>query len=400
MQTMERPKTFKDLGVIEPLCEACDALGYKVPTPVQEQAIPAALDGKDLLCQAAPDSGTTAAFVLPVLQALVDNPQSLHSLILVPTSELVLEISQAVEALGTVIPVRCVLLIEGNDVAAQETALSQEPHVIVATPHCMLGHLEHTQRLSLLRLKYLVLDEADRLVDFGFRPVLHRILDILPPRTTYIFATTISDEVDALQRDILSDPVEISAPTGQPAPTQSVILTPLKEKDIYLAYILDQRAGQTGIIYTQKRLTTQHVAAMVRYLGFSAIPVHGQLSDSARQAALAEFRAGSWDLLVVTGASVQGLDIPSVDFAVNYEPPGNTADYMHRVECAAAGGSGMVISFVTQYDVELWIRIQNAIGEELDELEINRDEAMMHAGRVKQAQRAAESAQDTLRQDI
>lgn len=395
-RTMQQPpKIFKDLGVIKSLCEACDTLGYKTPTPIQKQAIPAALSGRDLLCLAEPDSGTTAAFVLPILQALIDSPQPLHSLILVPTSELVLEVSQAVEDLGTVIPVRCALLIEGNDMAAQETALSQETHVVVATPERILDHLENTKGFSLRSLKYLVLDEADQLVDLGFGPVLDRILGMLPPRTTYLFAAAISDEVDSLQRDVLSNPVRVSVSTEQQTasnPSQSSILAPARDKEIYLVYLLTQRAGQTGILYTSTTRTAQTVAKVLQYLGFSAIPIHGKLPDSARLAALNQFRAGSSDLLVLTGAAVQGLDIPSVDFVINYDLPGDVEDYIHRVGCARAGGSGMVISFITQYEVEVWLRIEDALGERLDALEINTDEVMLFTERVRVAQMAVKEA--------
>lgn len=395
-RTMQQPpKTFKDLGVIEPLCEACDALGYRAPTRTQAQAISAALNGRDLLCLAEPNSGTTAAFVLPILQALTDNPQPLYSLILVPTSELILEVSQAVEDLGTMLPVRCALLIEGSDMAAQETALSQEPHIVAATPERILVHLENTKRFSLRNLKCLVVYGADRLVDLGFRPVLDRALGILPPRTTYLFAATISDEVESLQRAVLSNPVRVSVSTEQQTastPAQSCILTPARDKEIYLVHLLTQRAGQTGILYTSTTRTAQTVAKVLQYLGFSAIPIHGHLPDSARLAALNQFRAGSWDLLVLTGASVQGLDIPSVDFVLNYDLPGDVQDYMRRVGWARAGGSGMVISFITQYEVEVWLRIEEALGERLDALEINTDEVMLFTERVRVAQMAVKEA--------
>lgn len=388
---MEPPKTFKDLGVVDPLCEACDTLGYDAPTPIQEQAIPAALHGRDLLCLAGPDSGTTVAFVLPILQALIINPQALHSLILVPTSELVLEVSRAFQSLGAAIPARCALLIEENDMAVQQTALGQDPHVIVATPQCMLQHLEHTSGFSLHSLKYLVLDEADQLVDLESGRILDRILDMLPPSTTYLFAAAISDKVDSLQRTVLSNPIRASVSTGQIA-SQSYIFTPAKQKDFYLVHLLQQLPGQTGLLYTQKRTTAQKVAGMLQHLGFHAISIHGRLPDSARLATLNGFWAGSWNLLVLTGAAGQGLVLPPVDFVVNYDLPDGARDYEHRVGCVRAGG-GTVVSFVTQYDVEVWIRITDGIFEEVGELEINKDEAMLSAERVRMAQGAAEGSQ-------
>ncbi|OJJ00839.1 hypothetical protein ASPVEDRAFT_190158 [Aspergillus versicolor CBS 583.65] len=388
---MEQPKTFKDLGVIDPLCEACDTLGYDAPTPIQEQAISAALHGRDLLCMAEPDSGTTVAFVLPILQALMISPQPLHSLILVPTSELVLEVSQVVENLGTAILVRCTVLIEGSDMAMQQTALRQDPHIIVSTPQCMLQHLEHTSGFSLRILKYLVLYGADQLVDLDSGPILDRILAMLPPKATYLFAATISDKVDSLQRSVLSNPIRASVSTEQTA-SQSYIFTPANQKDFYLVYLLQQRPGQTGLLYTQKRATAQKVMRMLQYIGFHAISIHGQLSDGARLAALNGFWAGSWNLLVLTGAAGQGLRIPSVDFVVHYDLPDGAGDYNRRVGRASVGGGGTVISFVTQYEVEAWLRIENGIGTRVDELEINRDEVMLFDEQVMMAQSVAERA--------
>ena len=389
----EAPKTFRDLGVIESLCEACDSLGYKTPTPIQAQSIPVALQGRDLIGLAETGSGKTAAFVLPILQALMDSPQTLHSLILAPTRELAQQISQVVEALGAMISVRCTLLIGGVDMISQSIALGKKPHVVVATPGRLLDHLENTKGFSLRQLKYLVLDEADRLLDLDFGPILDKLLKILPRRKTYLFSATMSSKVESLQRASLSNPIRVSVSSKRQTVStllQSYLFIPHKYKDVYLVHLLNERAGQTGVIFTRTINEAQRLSIMLRTLGFSAIPIHGQLSQSARLAALNKFRSKSRNLLIATDVAARGLDIPSVDIVLNYDLPHDSKTYIHRVgRTARAGKSGIAISFVTQYDVELWLRIEDALGKKLDEQKVEKEEVMVFAERVGDAQRAA-----------
>jgi len=389
-------KTFKELGIIDSLCEACEALGYKAPTPIQAEAIPVALQGRDLVGLAETGSGKTAAFVLPILQALMDKPQTLHSLILAPTRELAYQISQAVDALGSLISVRSAVLVGGMDMIPQAIALGKKPHVVVATPGRLLDHLENTKGFSLRQLQYLVMDEADRLLDLDFGPILDKILKILPRenRKTYLFSATISSKVQSLQRASLSNPVKVAVSTDkyQTVSTlkQSYLFIPHKHKDLYLVHVLNELAGQTGIIFTRTVYEAQRISILLRSLGFSAIPIHGQLSQQARLAALNKFRARSKSLLVASDVAARGLDIPSVDLVINFDLPHDSKTYIHRVgRTARAGKSGIALSFVTQYDVELWMRIEGALGKKLNEYETIKDEVMVLAERVGDAQRAA-----------
>lgn len=389
----DSPKTFRDLGILEPLCEACDSLGYKTPTPIQAQSIPLAMQGRDLIGLAETGSGKTAAFVLPILQALMNQPQPLHSLIIAPTRELAQQISHVVEALGAVVSVRCTLLIGGVDMVSQAIALGKKPHVVVATPGRLLDHLQNTKRFSLRQLKYLVLDEADRLLDLDFGPVLDKLLRLLPRRTTYLFSATMSSKVESLQRASLSNPVRVSAATkSQTVSTllQSYTFMPHKNKDVHLVHILNERAGQTAIIFTRTINETQRISIMLRTLGFPAIPIHGQLSQSARLAAMNKFRAKFQTMLIATDVAARGLDIPSVDLILNYDLPHDSETYIHRVgRTARAGKSGIAISLVTQYDVEIWLRIEKALGEKVDERTVAKAEAAVFAERVGDAQRVA-----------
>ncbi|EFQ98228.1 ATP-dependent rRNA helicase RRP3 [Nannizzia gypsea CBS 118893] len=389
------PKTFKDLGIIDSLCDACTSLGYKAPTPIQAESIPLALQGRDLVGLAETGSGKTAAFALPILQALMEKPQPYFGLVLAPTRELAVQISESFEALGSLISVRCAVIVGGMDMISQSISLGKKPHIIVATPGRLLDHLENTKGFSLRNLKYLVMDEADRLLDLDFGPVLDKILKVLPrERRTYLFSATLSSKVESLQRASLSNPLRVSISSNkyQTVSTllQSYIFIPHKYKDIYLVHILNEFPGQTTIIFTRTVNETQRLSILLRALGFGAIPLHGQLSQSARLGALGKFRSGSRDILVATDVAARGLDIPAVDLVLNFDLPSDSKTYIHRVgRTARAGKSGRAISVVTQYEVEIWQRIEAALGKQLPEHKTEKEEVMVLSDRVGDAQRLA-----------
>jgi ATP-dependent RNA helicase DDX47/RRP3 len=341
-------------------------------------------------------SGKTASFVLPILQALMDKPQSNFALILAPTRELAYQISQQVEALGSIINVKSVVLVGGMDMVPQAIALGKKPHIIVATPGRLLDHLENTKGFSLRYLKYLVMDEADRLLDLDFGPILDKILKVLPRegRHTYLFSATMSSKVESLQRASLHNPIRVSISSSSHQTVASLlqkyIFLPYKHKDIYLIHLLNDNIGHSVIIFTRTVNETQRIAILLRTLGFGAIPLHGQLSQSARLGALSKFKSRSRDILVATDVAARGLDIPSVDLVINLDLPPDSKTYVHRVgRTARAGKSGKAVSFVTQYDVEIWLRIENALGKKIDAEDIPKDEAMVLAERVGEAQRVA-----------
>lgn len=345
------PKTFKELGLIDSLCEACEKMGYKAPTPIQAESIPLALQGRDIIGLAETGSGKTAAFALPVLSALMEKPQPFFCLVMAPTRELAYQISQSFESLGSTINVRSTCLVGGMDMVPQSIALGKKPHVIVATPGRLLDHLENTKGFSLRNLKYLVMDEADRLLDMDFGPILDKILKVLPrERRTFLFSATLSSKVESLQRASLSNPARVSISSSKYATVQTLqqyyLLRPYKHKDVYLVYLLHEFIGQSVIIFMRTVHETQRVAFLLRGLGFGAIPIHGQMSQSARLGALGKFRSKSREILVATDVAARGLDIPSVDVVLNYDLPTDSKTYIHRVgRTARAGKSGKAISF-------------------------------------------------------
>ncbi|KAI1322785.1 DEAD-domain-containing protein [Xylariaceae sp. FL0255] len=398
------PKTFKELGIVDELCDACTSLNYKHATPIQEKSIPVALAGRDIIGLAETGSGKTAAFVLPILQALLAAPSPFFALILAPTRELAQQISQSVEALGSTISVRSTTIVGGLDMVGQSIALGKRPHIIVATPGRLLDHLEKTKGFKLSLLKYLVIDEADRLLDLDFGPVLDKLLKFIPrERKTFLFSATISSKVESLLR-VLKDPVRVSVSTSkyQTVSTlkQFYLFIPHSHKDIYLIHILNEFVGRSTIIFTRTVFEAQRISILVRFLGFKGIPLHGQLSQSARLGALNKFKSSARDILIATDVAARGLDIPSVDVVINYDLPGDSKTYIHRVgRTARAGKAGQAISVVSQYDLEVYARIEAALNTKLPEFATERDEVMVFRPRVEEAQREARTEMKNLMND-
>ncbi|KAF9570651.1 ribosomal RNA processing protein [Mortierella alpina] len=388
------PTTFKELGLMQPLVDACEQLKFKAPTEIQRESIPWSLQGRDIIGLAQTGSGKTAAFALPILQALWNNPSPMFACVMAPTRELAVQISETFESLGSTIGVRCCVIVGGMDMMAQSIALSKKPHIIVCTPGRLQDHLENTKGFSLRTLKYLVLDEADRLLDMDFGPIIDQILKVIPKeRNTFLFSATMTTKVAKLQRASLNNPVKVEVATKyQTVSTllQYYLFFPLKQKDSYLVYLLNELAGNSTIVFSRTCNDTQRITLLLRNLGFPAIPLHGQLSQEKRLGALNKFKSGSRNILIATDVASRGLDIPSVDIVLNYDLPNNSKDYIHRVgRTARAGRSGKSITFVTQYDVEVYQRIEQALDKKLDEFPVDKDAVMLLQERVAEAQRFA-----------
>ncbi|KAF9069859.1 DEAD-domain-containing protein [Rhodocollybia butyracea] len=392
--TSSKPATFQSLGLIQPLLEALEQLKYTQPTEIQEQSIPYALEGRDIIGVAETGSGKTAAFALPILQKLWDDPKGLFACVLAPTRELAYQISQQFEALGSSMGVRCAVIVGGMEMTAQAVALAKRPHIIVATPGRLNDHLENTKGFSLRNLKYLVLDEADRLLDMDFGPVIDKILKVIPKeRSTYLFSATMTTKVAKLQRASLSNPVRVEVSSKyQTVSTllQYYCLMPQKDKDTYLIYLANTLAQNSIIIFTRTVSDAARLSIILRTLGFPAIPLHGQLTQSQRLGALGKFKSGGQRVLVATDVASRGLDIPSVDVVINFDIPTHSKDYIHRVgRTARAGRAGKSITLVTQYDVELVQRIEKVIGKKMDLWETDKEEIALLRERANEACRLA-----------
>ncbi|KAK0197228.1 P-loop containing nucleoside triphosphate hydrolase protein [Armillaria mellea] len=388
--------SFKSLGLIDPLLQAVEQMKFTMPTAIQVQALPPALEGRDIIGVAATGSGKTAAFALPILQKLWDDPKGLFACVIAPTRELAFQISEQFEALGSAMGARCAVLIGGVDTISQSVALAKRPHIIVATPGRLSYHLENTKGFNLRSLKYLVLDEADRLLDMDFGPAIDKILRVIPKeRTTYLFSATMTTKVEKLQRASLQNPVRVEASSKyQTVSTllQYYCLMPLKDKDTYLISLANSQSQNSMIVFTRTVHDAARVSIILRTLGFPAVPLHGKLTQSQRLGALGKFKSGGRSILVATDVASRGLDIPSVDIVINFDIPTHSKDYIHRVgRTARAGRAGKAITLVTQYDVELLQRIEQVIGTKMDLWPTDAEEIALLKERVNEAGRVAVS---------
>eukprot|EP00877_Chromochloris_zofingiensis_P001236 jgi/Chrzof1/11112/Cz05g24070.t1 len=387
-------KAFEGLGLCIQLAEAAASLGWKTPSVIQQQAVPPLIQGSDVIGLAQTGSGKTGAFALPILQTLMDKPQELFALVLSPTRELAIQIAEQFEALGSGIGLKTAVLVGGIDMMSQAIALARRPHVIVGTPGRVVDHLSNTKGFSLKSLKHLVLDEADKLLDMDFEQEIDQILKVIPKeRRTQLFSATMTNKVQKLQRACLVNPVKVEVAhkySTVDTLRQQYLFVPAKYKDCYLAHVLNELSGSTAMIFTRTCDATRKIALTLRNLGFGAVPIHGQMAQPKRLGALNKFKGGERNILVATDVASRGLDIPSVDVVINYDVPANSKDYIHRVgRTARAGRSGRSVTIVTQYDVELFQKIEYLTENKMEEFPKDREEVLLMLERVGEAQRIA-----------
>jgi ATP-dependent RNA helicase DDX47/RRP3 len=384
-------------------------LNYREPTSIQREAIPAALAGKDIVGLAQTGSGKTAAFALPILQFLLEDPRPFFAIVLSPTRELAFQISEQFLALGSEIGVRVATLVGGMDMVSQAVALAKRPHVLVGTPGRVVDHLTATKGFTLKHVRVLVLDEADRLLNMDFEEELDQILAALPhgdsdpansgvfARKTYLFSATMTSQVAKLQRASLRPKETVRVEVSTKYSTvdtlvQHYLFIPDKYKDCYLTYLIEELVGRHScIVFTDTQSSAQRLALMLRNLGYGAVCIHGGLSQPNRLSALNQFKSGEKPILVATDVASRGLDIPLVDYVINYDIPPHGKDYIHRVgRTARAGRTGRAVNLVSQYDVELFQKVEKLIGRRLETLpDIKQEHVLLLLDRVSEAARLA-----------
>mmetsp|Transcript_43249 Transcript_43249/g.100915 ORF Transcript_43249/g.100915 Transcript_43249/m.100915 type:complete len:465 (-) Transcript_43249:122-1516(-) len=364
--------TFESLGVCEELCQAVKLMKWTRPTRIQQESIPWALQGRDIIGLAETGSGKTGAFALPIVQRLLDDPQRFYAVCLAPTRELCVQIGEQFEAVGSTIKLQTATIVGGLAMVDQAMALAKRPHVVIATPGRLVDHLENTKGFHLKTIKYLVMDEADRLLSMDFDEALDKILEVVPrERNTFLFSATMTSKVSKLQRASLKKPVkvEVSSKCDTAAGlVQNFMLIPFKFKHTYFAALIAHFIHYAVMVFTDTCLGAQRLSVFLRHMGMKSICLHGQMSQAQRLGALSGFKAKEQRILVCTDVASRGLDVPSVDLVVNYDIPKNSKDYIHRVgRTARAGRSGRAVTMVTQYDVELFQRVEHFLGKKLEE---------------------------------
>ncbi|MBV9860206.1 MAG: DEAD/DEAH box helicase [Alphaproteobacteria bacterium] len=345
---------FSELGLSARLLTALAAQGYTAPTPIQRQAIPPVLGGRDLCGIAQTGTGKTAAFALPILQRLSSASQrpaaqSCRALVLSPTRELASQIAESFRAYGAELPLSTAVVFGGVAIGPQRRVLARGVDILVATPGRLLDLID-TGSLSLSRVETLVLDEADRMLDLGFIHALRRIVKLLPhKRQTLLFSATMPESIAALAAQYLTNPVEIvvtpSATTVERI-EQSVVFVPSERKRNLLATFLRDPAFERVLVFTRTKHGADRVVRHLDQSGIAATAIHGNKSQPQRERALAAFRAGHARVLVATDIAARGIDVEGVSHVVNFELPNVPEDYVHRIgRTARAGTTGVAIAF-------------------------------------------------------
>lgn len=345
---------FSELGLSSPLLEAIAAEGYSDPTPIQSQAIPPVLAGRDLCGIAQTGTGKTAAFALPILQRLAASPRrptprTCRALVLSPTRELASQIADNFRAYGVGTPLSTAVVFGGVPIGRQREQLARGVDILVATPGRLLDLIEN-RWLTLAGVQVLVLDEADRMLDLGFIHALKRIVKLLPPqRQTLLFSATMPRAIALLADDYLDDPVKVVvAPAATTAERidQRVIFVPNERKRDMLATMLRDPAFARVLVFTRTKHGADRVVRHLAAAGIAAAAIHGNKSQPQRERALAGFRDGEARVLVATDIAARGIDVDNVSHVINFELPNVPEDYVHRIgRTARAGAAGIAVAF-------------------------------------------------------
>jgi superfamily II DNA/RNA helicase len=390
---------FSKLSLAEPLMRAVAEMGYETMTPIQAQAIPVVLSGQDVMGAAQTGTGKTAAFALPLLQRMLKHENAstsparhpVRALVLLPTRELADQVAQQVKLYAKYTNLRSAVVFGGMDMKPQTAELKRGVEVLVATPGRLLDHIE-AKNAVLNQVEYVVLDEADRMLDIGFLPDLQRILSYLPKqRTTLLFSATFSPEIKRLASSYLQDPVtiEVSRPNTTAATVeQHFFSVPDDEKRHAVKQIVRQRGITQAFVFVNSKLGCARLARSLERDGLKTTALHGDKSQDERLKALDAFKRGDVDLLVATDVAARGLDIKDVPAVFNFDVPFNPEDYVHRIgRTGRAGASGLAVTLVSPSDTRLVADLEKLLKRklEIEPLEFDEDRPR---GRINDGRRA------------
>jgi len=362
---------FSALKLHPTLLRGVEDLKFERPTPIQSQAIPPALKGRDLLACAVTGSGKTAAFLLPILHELTDKPRgTTRALVIAPTRELALQIVDDLNALARHTGIKGAPVYGGVKMGAQQKAFRQGVDIIVATPGRLLDHFQYGYA-KLSGLEYLVLDEADRMLDMGFLPDIRRVLKHIPkPKQTFFFSATMPPPIETLARGILRNPAKIAL-QRRAAPAEGVIQAvypvPASLKKKLLVELFTRGHMEDALVFTRTKHRANQLTKVLNRNGISAERIHGNRSQAQRTKALAGFKAGKFRVLVATDIAARGIDVEALGHVVNFDIPGLPEDYIHRVgRTARAELTGEAFTLVAPEDEVTLGRIERTIGSKIN----------------------------------
>jgi ATP-dependent RNA helicase RhlE len=366
--------------LIPPLLQAVKDLGYEQPSPIQEQAIPLVLAGRDLMAGAQTGTGKTAAFALPTLQLLAPHASTSASparhpirvLVLAPTRELAIQVEESFRGYAKHMPIRTAIVYGGTDMNAQIAQLRRGVEVLVATPGRLLDHV-HNKTVMFNQVSVLILDEADRMLDMGFMPDIKRIIALLPPvRQNLLFSATFPDEIRKLTKSLLKNPAEVQiAARNATADLVTHVVHPCarEKKRELLCHLIQSRGLKQVLVFTGTRIGANRLAHQLRANHIQVDAIHGDKTQAEREAALEAFKTGKTTVLVATDVASRGLDIESLPQVINFDIPHSPEDYVHRIgRTGRAGLTGEAISLVAPEDLEALAAIEKLINKKLERI--------------------------------
>ncbi len=374
---VEPSVTFADFGLAPEILRALTDQGYVHPTPIQAQAIPIVLQGRDVMGAAQTGTGKTAGFSLPIIQLLLAHASSsmsparhpVRALILTPTRELAVQVADNVKAYSRHTPLRSTVVFGGMDMKGQTAILKSGVEIVIATPGRLLDHIEQ-KNVSLSQVQMLVMDEADRMLDMGFLPDLQRIINLLPKkRQNLMFSATFSPEIKKLANSFLDQPVLIETARSNATAekvTQIVYKVEEEQKRDVVEFLIRERQLKQVIIFSNTKIGASRLSRHLEQTGIKASAIHGDKTQQERMAALEAFKQGEVEVLVATDVAARGLDISDLPCVINYDLPYNAEDYVHRIgRTGRAGASGDALSVYTEKDERLLLDIEKLIKQNI-----------------------------------
>ena len=382
MQKSASAVRFEDFGLSADILRALADQGYVHPTPIQAEAIPIVLQGRDVMGAAQTGTGKTAGFSLPIIQKLLAHANTsasparhpVRALILTPTRELADQVADNVKAYSRHTPLRATVVFGGIDMAPQTAALRAGVEIVIATPGRLLDHVQQ-KTLNLSQTEIFVMDEADRMLDMGFLPDLQRIINLLPKqRQNLMFSATFSPEIKKLANSFLKNPVTIEVARSNATAdnvTQIVYKVQDEAKRDAVAHVIRERNLKQVIVFSNTKIGASRLSRQLENAGVKASAIHGDKSQAERMAALDSFKRGEIEVLVATDVAARGLDIAELPCVINFDLPYNAEDYVHRIgRTGRAGASGDAISFCTDKDARLLADIEKLIKQKLTPIEL------------------------------
>ncbi len=367
---------FSELGFEDQVLEALDAMGFETPTPIQQEAIPAVMDNKDMIAVAQTGTGKTAAFVLPILNAICKRGSSdkVSTIIIVPTRELAIQIDQQVEGLSYFTNATSIAIYGGGDgksFDAEKKALTTGADIVICTPGRFMSHL-NMGYFDTSGVKHFILDEGDRMLDMGFNEDITKIANKLPKdRQNLLFSATMPPKIRQLSATLLKDPITINIAISKPNKgiTQAAYLVHNSQKIKLIGEILKENDHDFVLVFSSRKVTVKEIVQALNKAGLPAKGIHSDLNQQEREGVLLDFKNRKIKLLIATDVLSRGIDIKGINLVINYDIPGDAEDYIHRIGRTARGdNTGVALTFINADDCHNFSKIESLIGSEVNKL--------------------------------